>query len=33
MYIRNRIGEANYLNKSNGDYIPVKIWMKELNCH
>ena len=27
------IGEAQYLNKSNGDYIPFRIKMTNTNCH
>ena len=28
----NKIGSATYLNKSNGEYIPFKLWMSGTNC-
>jgi len=27
MYNNNTIGEAIYLNKSNGDYIPIRLYL------
>ena len=33
MFMNKTIGEAKYLQKSSGDYIPFSIKMFNTNCH